>query len=71
MKKTAILKKLENHIDLIYENIDSISSLLELDLEDDTLCEMSETFRKNLEEAISENDTCNYTDIVEYINETY
>jgi hypothetical protein len=71
MKKSAILKKLEHHVELIYENIDNICALLELDLEDDVLCEMSENFRKQLEDTITENDTCNYNDIVEYINETY
>jgi hypothetical protein len=71
MKKSAILKKLENHINLIYENLDNISTLLEIDLEDEVLCEMSEDFKKNVEEAISENDDTSYNDIVEYINENY
>jgi hypothetical protein len=71
MKKSAILKKLENHINLIYENLDNISTLLEIDLEDEVLCEMSEDFKKNIEEAISENDDTSYNDIVEYINENY
>ena len=71
MKKSAILKKLDHHINLIYENLDYISTLLEIDLEDEVLCEMSEDFKKNVEEAISENDTSSYNDIVEYINENY
>jgi hypothetical protein len=71
MKKSAILKKLEHHINLIYENLYNISTLLEIDLEDEVLCEMSEDFKKNVEEAISENDDTSYNDIVEYINENY
>ena len=71
MKKSAILKKLDHHINLIYENLDNISTLLEIDLEDEVLCEMSEDFKKNVVEAISENDTSSYNDIVEYINENY
>jgi hypothetical protein len=71
MKKTAILKKLDHHINMIYENLDNISTLLEIDLEDEVLCEMSEDFKKHIEEAISENDTSSYNDIVEYINENY
>ena len=51
MKKSAILKKLDHHINLIYENLDNISTLLEIDLEDEVLCEMSEDFKKNVEEA--------------------
>jgi hypothetical protein len=71
MKKTAILKKLSQYVDNIFENLDNISTLLELDLEDDELCLLSEQFKKIVEEAISENEDCNYNDIVEYINNTY
>jgi len=71
MKKTAILKKLSQYVDNIFENLDNISTLLELDLEDDELCLLSEQFKKIIEEAISENEDCNYNDIVEYINNNY
>ena len=71
MKKNAILKKLEQHIEKIYDSLDEITTLLEVDLEDDELCEMSTEFRKQLEQAISENEACNYNDILEYIGENY
>jgi hypothetical protein len=71
MKKTAILKKLNQHVDNIFENLDNISTLLQLDLEDDELCLLSEQFKKIVEEAISENEDCNYDDIVNYIENNY
>jgi hypothetical protein len=71
MKKTAILKKLTQYVDNIFENLDNISTLLELDLEDDELCLLSEQFKKIVEEAISENEDCNYDDIVNYIENNY
>jgi hypothetical protein len=71
MKKTAILKKLNQYVDNIFENLDNISTLLELDLEDDELCLLSEQFKKIVEEAISENEDCNYDNIVNYIENNY
>ena len=71
MKKTAILKRLNQYVDNIFENLDNISTLLELDLEDDELCLLSEQFKKIVEEAISENEDCNYDDIVNYIENNY
>lgn len=71
MKKTVILKKLDQYIENIFENLDNISTLLELDLEDDELCTLSEDFKKIVEEAINENQECNFNDIVSYINNTY
>lgn len=71
MKKTVILKKFNQYIESIFENLDNISTLLEIDLEDDELCLLSEQFKKIVEEAISENDECNYNDILSYINNTY
>ena len=71
MKKTAILKKLNQYVDNIFENLDNISTLLQLDLEDDELCLLSEQFKKIVEEAISENEDCNYVDIVNYIENNY
>jgi hypothetical protein len=71
MKKTAILKKLNQYVDNIFENLDNISTLLQLDLEDDELCLLSEQFKKIVEEAISENEDCNYADIVNYIENNY
>jgi hypothetical protein len=71
MKKSAILKKLEQHVEKIYDSLDEITTLLEVDLEDDELCEMSTEFRKQLEQANSENEECNYNDILEYIGENY
>lgn len=71
MKKTVILKKFNQYIESIFENLDNISTLLEIDLEDDELCLLSEQFKKIVEEAISENDECNYNDILSYIENTY
>jgi hypothetical protein len=71
MKKTAILKKLNQYVDNIFENLDNISTLLELDLEDDELSLLSEQFKKIVEEAISENEDCNYNDIIDYIENNY
>ena len=71
MKKTAILKKLNQYVDNIFENLDNISTLLELDLEDDELSLLSEQFKKIVEEAISENEECNYNDIINYIENNY
>jgi alcohol dehydrogenase YqhD (iron-dependent ADH family) len=71
MKRTAILKKLNQYVDNIFENLDNISTLLELDLEDDELSLLSEQFKKIVEEAISENEDCNYNDIINYIENNY
>ena len=71
MKRTAILKKLNQYVDNIFENLDNISTLLELELEDDELSLLSEQFKKIVEEAISENEDCNYNDIINYIENNY
>jgi hypothetical protein len=71
MKRPAILKKLNQYVDNIFENLDNISTLLELDLEDDELSLLSEQFKKIVEEAISENEECNYNDIINYIENNY
>jgi hypothetical protein len=71
MKKSVILKKLESYKEDIYETLDNITSLLEVDLEDDILCEMSTTFKEQVEEAVLGNPECNYNDLVEYINNNY
>ncbi len=69
MKKETLLKKLESYIEKIQDNIDNISTLLEIDTDDDELAEMSVTFREQLEQTIAENDECNINDITEYIRE--
>ena len=35
MKKETLLKKLDNHFDKIQEQLDEISTLLEIDMDDD------------------------------------
>jgi hypothetical protein len=69
MKKETLLKKLENHFDKIQEQLDEISTLLEIDMDDDDLAEMSVCFREQLESCIAENEECTYNDIIEYIRE--
>lgn len=69
MKKEVVLKKLESHIEKIQDTLDDISSLLELDIDDEELAEMSVAFKEQVEYAISENTDCNYNDIVDYIRE--
>jgi len=69
MKKETLLKKLETQHDKILEALDEISTLLEIDMDDDELAEMSVCFREQLDNCIAENDECNYNDIIEYIRE--
>ena len=69
MKKETLLKKLETHFDKIQESLDEISTLLEIDMDDDDLAEMSVCFREQLESCIAENEECSYNDIIEYIRE--
>lgn len=69
MKKDVLLKKLDSHIEKIQDSLDEISSLLELDIDDEELAQMSVTFKEQVEAAITENDECSYSDIVDYIRE--
>jgi hypothetical protein len=69
MKKETLIKKLETHFDKIQESLDEISTLLEIDMDDDDLAEMSVCFREQLESCIAENEECSYNDIIEYIRE--
>ncbi len=69
MKKETLLKKLEACIEKIEDQIENISTLLEIDSDDDELAEMSVLFREKLDEALVENDECNINDIYEYIKE--
>lgn len=69
MKKDVLLKKLDSHIEKIQDSLDEISSLLELDIDDEELAQMSVTFKEHVEAAITENDECSYNDIVDYIRE--
>ena len=69
MKKETLLKKLEALYDKIQDNLEDISTLLEIDMDDDELAEMSVRFREQIDICISENEECNYIDIVEYIRE--
>ena len=69
MKKETLLKKLEALYDKIQDNLVDISTLLEIDMDDDELAEMSVRFREQIDICISENEECSYIDIVEYIRE--
>jgi hypothetical protein len=69
MKKETLLKKLEALYDKIQDNLEDISTLLEIDMDDDELAEMSVRFREQIDICISENEECSYIDIVEYIRE--
>lgn len=69
MKKDVLLKKLDSHIEKIQDSLDDISSLLELDIDDEELAQMSVIFKEQVEAAITENDECSYNDIVDYIRE--
>ena len=69
MKKETLLKKLETLFDKIQDNLEDISTLLEIDMDDDELAEMSVCFREQIDNCISENEECSYNDIVEYIRE--
>jgi len=69
MKKETLLKKLEALFDKIQDNLEDISTLLEIDMDDDDLAEMSVCFREQLESCIAENEECSYNDIIEYIRE--
>jgi len=69
MKKETLIKKLETHFDKIQESLDEISTLLEIDMDDDDLAEMSVCFIEQLESCIAENEECSYNDIIEYIRE--
>ena len=69
MKRETVLKKLESYFEKIQDNIENISTLLEIDCDDDELAEMSVLFREQLDYALSENEECNYNDIIEYIKE--
>lgn len=69
MKKETLLKKLKINIDKIYDAIDDITTLLEVDADDDELAEMSITFRALLEDTLSDNNECNINNIYDYIRE--
>jgi hypothetical protein len=69
MKKETLIKKFNAQIDKIQDCIDEISTLLEIENDDDELSEMSVTFREQLETCLSDNEECNANDIVEYIRE--
>lgn len=69
MKKETLLKKLDGHFNKIQEHLDEIGTLLEIDMDDDELAEMSVCFREQIEACIADNEECSYTDIIEYIRE--
>lgn len=69
MKKETLLKKLDAQFEKLQDVLEDISTLLEIDMDDDELAEMSVCFREQIDTCISENEECNYTDIVEYIRE--
>lgn len=69
MKAEQLVKKFNTQIDKIYDILDELSTLLELEVDDDTLGEMSVAFREQIELALSENNDCTANDIVEYIRE--
>jgi len=67
MKIDTLVKKLTDNIDKLYDTLHDISELLEIDMEDEVLAEMSVAFKEQVEQAIAENSECNYNDILEYI----
>lgn len=69
MKKETLLKKLDTHFNKLQDVLEDISTLLEIDMDDDELAEMSVCFREQIDTCISENEECSYNDIVEYIRE--
>ena len=69
MKKETVLKKLDSYLEKIQDQVENISTLLEIDCEDDELAELSVCFREQLEQAIHDNEECNYNNIIEYIND--
>jgi hypothetical protein len=69
MKRETILKKLESYYDRIEDQLENISTLLEIDCEDDELAEMSVQFREQVEQALTDNTECSYSTIVDYIKE--
>ena len=69
MKKETLLKKLELHFEKIQDALEEISTLLEIDMDDDNLAEMSVCFREQIDTCIAESEECNYINIVEYIRE--
>lgn len=69
MKKEALLKKLDAQFEKIQDALEDISTLLEIDMDDDELAEMSVCFREQIDTCISENEECSYLDIIEYIRE--
>jgi hypothetical protein len=69
MKKEVLIKKLKQCINKIYDSIDDITTLLEVESDDDELTEMSIAFRESLEDTITDNDECNINDIYNYIEE--
>jgi hypothetical protein len=71
MKKEALKRKLDGHIEKIYDALDAISNLLELDCEDEDLAEMSVCFREQVELAITDNTECTYNNITQYIDENF
>jgi hypothetical protein len=71
MKKEALKRKLDGHVEKIYDALDAISNLLELDCEDEDLAEMSVCFREQIELAITDNNECTYNNITQYIDENF
>jgi hypothetical protein len=69
MKKETLLKKLNLQYEKIQDALEDISALLEIDMDDDDLAEMSVCFREQIDTCLSENEECNYTDIIEYIRD--
>ena len=67
VKRDTLLKKLESQFEKIQDALDNITSLLEIDNDDDELSEMSVAFREQIDAALLENPDCNYNDIVAYI----
>jgi hypothetical protein len=71
MKKEALKRKLDGHFEKIYDALDAISNLLELDCEDEDLAEMSVCFREQIELTITDNNECTYNNITQYIDENF
>jgi hypothetical protein len=69
MNSDTIYKRLKGNIEKIYDALDNITTILEVDSDDDDLTEMSICFREIVDSAITDNEECNINDIYEYIKE--
>lgn len=65
MKSKKILQQFQTILDQIYNNIDEITDLLELELEDEELSILVEKFRDDIQRTLDDDSE----DIIELISE--